>query len=248
MARTVGRRLGRFGITVVVVAVGTLIIGVAFALITVQITGTVASNELATTTTTVPPTTTTTLPAGDGLEAAVSTSGGGPFPCQNAITAESMTLGSISFDLNVAGGQSYAPQAFLCVTNGQPGGGNEITTLTVGAVLVSSTEDGCSSDEATVDPDGVTCGSTGELENVVEVVLVPALQEDGGCHPGLQTVALGSTVSLLNPSGGNTALNFGAYCSWEVKLQLTGSATYDDKLRASTDIIALRLDVEGSGA
>lgn len=249
MALRFRHRLGRYGLTVVVVALGTLIIGVAFALITVQITGTVASNELATTTTTVPPTTTTTLPPGDGLQAAISTNGPGPFPCQDAIDAGSMTLGEISFDLNISAGQSYDPQTFLCVTNSLSGQPNEITTLTVLATTLSSTEDGCSADEATTDPDGPGCGTAGELETVVDVLLVPANLQDAGCHPGTQSVTLGgSPVSLINPAGGNSALSFGEICSWEVKLQLNGSATYDAKLGASTDVIALTLDVAGSGA
>jgi hypothetical protein len=196
----------------------------------------------------VPPTTTTTLPPGDGLQAAISTVGGGPSPCADAITAGSVSLGAISLDLNNPAGQSYAPQTFLCVTNSLQGGVNEITTLTVQATVVSSTEDACSVDERTTDPDGPTdCGTAGELDTVVNVRLVPFNLQDAGCFDSTQSVGLGGgPVSLLNGGGGGAALSFGNFCSWEVKLQLSGSATYDEKLAASTDSIALKLDVNGS--
>ena len=246
MALRLRRRLGRYGLTVVVVALGTLIIGVAFALITVQITGTVASNEFATTTTTVAPTTTTTVP-GDGLQAAISTGGGDTSSCETAFNQGSVSLGAVSFDLNNGNAQSYAPQMFLCVRNSLAGGENEISTLTVQAIVVSSTEDGCSGDEETTDPDGPGCGTAGELETVVDVLLLPVNMGDSGCFNSGQIVALGgSSMSLLNSP--TSALSFGSVCSWEVKLMMNGSSTYEQKLAASTDSIALTLDVEGSGA
>jgi hypothetical protein len=250
MAWKIRRRLGRFGLTVVGVAAGTLIIGVALALVTVSITGTVASNEFAATTTTVPPTTTTTLPPGDGLQAAISTSGGSPASCANAITADSLSLGAISFDLNDPAAQSYSTQSFLCVTNALQGGVNEITSLTAQATLEGSTEVACSDDEKTTDPDGpADCGTAGELGTVVQVVLVPAQLQDVGCFSSTQSIVPGGgSVSLLNGGGGGSALSGSAFCSWEVKLQLSGSATYDQKLAASTDSIALKLEVNGSGA
>ncbi|MGI9609783.1 MAG: hypothetical protein ACR2NL_05765 [Acidimicrobiia bacterium] len=246
MAHRTRKRLGTFGLTAVVVALGTLIVGVALALITIQITGSVASNEFATTTTTVPPTTTTTVPGGDGLRAAISTNGSDRFACQNAINAGSLTLGAESFDLNSSAAQSLSPQTHLCVTNRLEGGFNEIRTLTVQAIVDGSTEDACSDDEKTTDPDGpADCGSVGELGDVVQVVLVPAFLQDVGCRNSPEGVVPGGApVSLLNGSG---ALTFDFVCSWEVKLQLLGSATYDEKLAASTDSIALRLDITGSG-
>jgi hypothetical protein len=247
MGLRIRRRLGRYGLTVVGLAVGTLIIGVAYALITVSITGTVASNEFATTTTTVAPTTTTTLAIGDGLQAAVSTAGAGSTPCANAITAGSMTLGTFSFDLNNATGQqAYSPQAFLCVTNTLDTPADEITTLTVEATVVSSTEDTCSGDEATADPDGPGCGTASELHTVVNLLIVPDTLGDAGCLNTSAVVALGGGPVSLLQGGAGSALSFGAFCSWEVRLQLIGSATYIQKLAASTDSIAVTLEVKGS--
>ncbi len=235
----------RLGLTVLAVALGIVVIGIALAVVNISFTGTVASNEFATTTTTVPPTTTTTLPPGDGLEAAISTSGGGPSPCSDAIAAGSLSLGDANIDLNNPSLQASGTLT-LCVTNALQGFANEITTLTVQATVESSTEIGCSDDEKTTDPEGpADCGVSGELGSVIEVVLTPFNLDDPGCISGQQTVIPGgSSVSLLTPSG---ALSFGAFCSWDVAYRLGSGATYDQKLAASTDGISLMLDVSGSG-
>ena len=221
-------------------------LGVALALVTVSFNGTVASNEFATTTTAAPTTTTSTLAPGDGLQAAISTTGAGQSPCETAIATESLSLGAISFDLNNPSAQSYTTPAFLCVKNSQSGAGNGIATLTASVSVDATAEDGCSEDEKTTDPEGPTdCGTLGELGTVIQVVLVPASLGDPDCFSGTQSLTLGgATVSLLRESG---ELTQGLFCSWEVQLQLSGSATYDQKLAASTDSITLRLDVNGSG-
>ncbi len=244
MARGIARLTGRLGLTILGVALGVLLIGVALAIVNISFTGTVSSNEFATTTTAP---TTTTLPPGDGLEAAISTSGGGPSPCADAITANSLSLGVASVDLNSAAAQSPGPLS-LCVTNADP---SEITTLTVQAVANSSTEVSCSDDEKAVDPEGpADCGLFGELGSVMEVVLTPFNLDDPGCINSTQViVAGGASVSLLKPPGsGSTTLSFGAFCSWDVTYRVDGLATYEEKLAASTDSIELELVVSGSGA
>jgi len=242
------RRLtGRFGLTVLGVVLGTAIIGVALAIVSISFTGTISSNEFATTTTTLPPTTTTTLPPGDGLEAAISTDGGGPSFCAEAISSNSLSLGIAAIDLNSTDAQSPGSLA-LCVTNVLT---SEITTLTVQATVTSSTEVACSDAENDVDPDGPTdCGTDGELGNVIEIVLTPFNLGDAGCLSSPEAIVPGgSSVSLLNsPGGGNTTLSFGAFCSWNVSYRVIGSASYEDKLAASTDSLALELVVSGSGS
>jgi hypothetical protein len=242
------RTFKRFALTTTGIALGTAIVGVAIALVTISFTGSVASNEFATTTTAPPTTTTTTLAPGDGLQAAISINGGGPSQCGAALTGGSLSLGAIVFDLNGSQAQSFEPQAFLCVTNVLSGQVNDITTLTLQATVQSATEDACSVDERTTDPEGpADCGVLGELGDVVQVVLTPFALQDAGCFPNpAGIVPGGSAVSLLFPDP-TSGLSGGNICSWEVRLQLSGSATYDQKLAASTDSISLKLDVNGSG-
>lgn len=230
------RRFGQAGIATAAVVVGTLVFGVALALVLVQITGTVSSNEFIPTTTT-SSTTTTTIPQGDGLEAGISTSGTGF--CLQAINAGNLTLGSITFNLNNTSMQSYSPSNILCVTNVGPG---PIGTLDVAAVPTGSAEVSCSANEETVDPEGAGCGTDGELVDVIQVVLQP-VQLQSGCRP--------STI-LLTPGGssdtlvGGGSISQGAVCSWEVLLRLSPTATHDEKLAASTDDVFFTLDVSGS--
>lgn len=242
------RRLtGRFGLVVMGMALGTVFIGIALAIVNFSFSGSVSSNEFATTTTTLPPTTTTTLAPGDGLQAAISTSGGGPFPCQAAIDAGSLSLGAANIDLNVTSAQSPG-ELTLCVTNTLP---SEITALTVQASVNTSAEVGCSDDERAVDPDGPTdCGLAGELENVIEVVLTPFNLDDLGCLPSPPAITPGgAAVSLLKPPGsGAVTLSQGLFCSWDISYRVSDAATYEGKLAASTDSIDLELVVSGSGS
>lgn len=237
------RRTGRVGLAIVGVALGTAIVGIALAIVNYSFTGAVSSNEFAATTTTVPPTTTTTLPPGDGLEAAISTTGGGPSPCSNALAVGSLSLGSATIDLNSAGVQGAG--LFLCTTNVLP---SQVTTLTAAATVSGSTEDGCSADELTVDDDGSgTCGSLGELESVIEVVLTPFSIGDGSCVTSPIVISPGGgPVDLLFPA--TSGLSQGNLCSWDISYQVSGTATYEEKLAASTDSIALELLVSGSGS
>lgn len=235
-----GRRLRQAGVASGVLVVATVVIGLALALVLVQIDGTVSSNEFVPTTTT-STSTTTTIPSGDGLQAAVATTGGGPSDCSNAFTLGTVALGAISFDLNNVSTQSYTPSAYLCVTNVGPG---EIGNLTVSAVATSSTETGCSANEETVDPEGSGCGISGELLGIVTVILEPFQLQDLGCFSNSIALTPGAAAdSLLAPSG---QLSPGFFCSYEVVLQLSGSATHDQKLAASTDDVTFTLDVTGS--
>lgn len=245
MLRRMVARLGKVGFTTLMVAIGIMIVGVAFALVTVSISGTVASNEFATTTT-APTTTTTTLPTGSGLRAAISTNGISDSACQNAIDTGSLSLGATSFDLNNTSAQSFSTPSFLCVTNTLSGTANEITTLTAQVSIESTTEDACSDDEKLVDPEGPTdCGVAGELGDVIDVVLNPASMQDPGCFSNPLTLdPSGAPVSLLFPSPTDD-LTFGLYCVWEVRLRLDATASYESKLAASTDGLSLTLDVSG---
>lgn len=237
------RTTKRFALVSSGIVLATILIGMALALVIVQISTTVASNEF------IPPTTTststtTTIPQGDGLQAAISSSGGGPSSCNTAFNGSVVALGSISFDLNIPSAQSYSPQKYLCVTNVGPG---TINTLNVTAGTASSGEAGCSVAEGTADPEGATCGSAGELDTVLEFILTPFNLQDADCIGGQIPVALGATQSLLSTGGGGQGLNTGAICSWEVRLQFVGTPSDQAKLAASTDTGDFTLDVSGSG-
>lgn len=231
------RRTRRAVFSVAGIVGGTIIFGVALAAILVQITGSVSSNEFIPTTTTTS-TTTTTVPSGDGLQAAISSS---PDGCSAALAAASMDLGAISFDLNT--GFATPRSHFLCVKNSGPGA---ITNLTIAAVTTASGEAGCSEAEGEVDPEGVTCGTDGELEDVLFFVLNQAGPFNGPGSGQCKTGAFvdpGSSQSLIDGS-----VSQGVECEWEVSLNLRPTANHDGKLAASTDTVGFTLEVTGSGS
>ena len=222
------------------VVVGTVVIGMALATILTQITGSVSANEFIPTTTT-STTTTTTIPSGDGLEAAISSSPGG---CTSALNAGSMDLGAIAFDLNT--GLATPSFQFLCVRNVGPG---DMTTLTLQMITTISGEDACSESEESVDPEGVGCGTDGELDDILQFNLSLVGGDTFGpgsfnCKSPL-SVAPGGPQSLLFSSN---FLGQGGQCVWQTQLQFTGAATHDQKLAASTDSVAFTFDVTGSGS
>ena len=238
-----GRTFGRTALTVVGIAMGMLVFGVALALVTIQLSGSVASNEFLPPTTS-STTTTSTIPQGDGLQAAFVN---GPADCVPGIPTGALTLGSGSFDLNNNSAQVPPSPNILCARNAGPG---DIASLTVTVTAASTGEDGCSTAEGAVDPEGVTCGADGELDDILLVRLDPEFSEDPNCSlAGQIQVPLDTPVSLLTPGSGDPLglLQQGNMCTWRVRLFVPNSATDDQKLAASTDTAQLTFDIAGSG-
>jgi hypothetical protein len=203
---------------------------IAFALVVVQVTGTVSSNEFIPATTT---TTTSPPPSGDGLEAAVAD---GPGQCDPALAAGTTSLGQLAIDLNSSGVQGTGKA--LCVRNIGPG---DITDLTLNAETALSTENGCSVAEGAVDPEGAGCGSSGELDGIVAFRLTK--QSGAGICQPLLDMTPGTTLNLLQGGG----LTVSGECIWSIELRVDGSASEDAKLAASTDLVDFTFDVSGSG-
>ena len=224
-------RLTRTKGTLVVVAgvvSATIVVGVALALVLVQVGAVVSSNEFATTTTTSSTTTTTVPPPTNGLQVALST-GSGIGAC-GSFSGESLTLSAMSFNLNSTSSQSTGQ--FLCIRNT---GSSGISPVTINVTTVSSGESGCSTDEGTVDPDveGVPCGTAGEMAGLVQFEFQRTDSDDPDC---LNSVAAGNILS----SG---TLGPGLTCVYRIDLQFAGSPTYDQKLVASTDTAEFSIDV-----
>ena len=238
-----GRTFGRTALTVVGIAMGMLVFGVALALVTIQLSGSVASNEF------IPPTTsstttTTTIPQGDGLEAAFVN---GPADCIPGIPTGALTLGTGAFDLNNTAPQTPPSPNLLCARNAGPGA---IASLTVTVTATSTGDEACSAAEGTVDPDGASCLPNGELDDILVVRLDPDFSEDPNCSlAGPIEVPLGVPTSLLTPGSGDPLglLQQQNMCTWRVRLALSSTATNDQKLAASTDSAQLAFDIAGSG-
>jgi hypothetical protein len=230
----------------VLAAIGaaTAFIGVALALVLVQLSGTVSSNEFIPTTTS-STTTTSTIPDGDGLEAAFVQT---PFDCQPGIPNGALTLGASSFDLNsTASSQPAQSPDVLCTRNAGPG---QIANLTLTVSAAVTGEAGCSPEEEAVDPEGTDCGSLGELDDILQVILNPGPSDDTNCQNISQMpVPLGSPVDLLRISGIDPSgtLAQGNMCVWFVSLGFVDGVTHDQKLAASTDTAELSFEVAGSG-
>lgn len=227
MAGSKLRGAKRITVVGVGIAAATVLVGVALALVLVQTTADVASNEFATTTTT-SSTTTTTVPApSNGLQMSLGSgalsSACGPF------TVGPLTLSTINFDLNTSSTQSTSQ--FLCVKNT---GSSGITALTVGVNLASSGEAGCSVDEGTVDPEGASCGTAGELASLLQFLF----QKTDGSSNCVPAISAGNMLTgPLSPS---------STCVYSVSLQFAGAPTYDQKLAASTDTAQFTIDVTAS--
>jgi hypothetical protein len=238
------RGLGRSALVLAAIGAATAFIGVALALVLVQLSGTVSSNEF------IPPTTsstttTSTIPNGDGLEAAFVQ---GPFDCQPGIPSGALTLGASSFDLNsTSSSQSAQSPNVLCARNAGPG---QIANLTLTVSAAVTGEAGCSSAEGTVDPEGADCGQAGELADILQVILDPGPSTDTNCENiNAMAVPLGAPVDLLRISGPDPSgtLAQGNMCVWFVSLGFVDGVTDDQKLAASTDTAQLSFDVVGSG-
>ena len=238
------RGLRRTVMVLLAIGAATAFIGVALALVLVQLSGTVSSNEF------IPPTTsstttTTTIPNGDGLEAAFVQA---PFECEPGIPNGQLTLGASSFDLNSTSSfQSAQSPDVLCTRNAGPG---QIASLTLTVSAAVTGEAGCSSAEGTVDPEGADCGQTGELDDILQVILNPGPSTDTNCENiNGMAVPLGAPVDLLRISGADPSgtLAQGNMCVWLVSLAFVDGATDDQKLAASTDTAELSFDVAGSG-
>ena len=238
------RRLGRTAMVVGAVAAATAVIGAALALVLVQLSGTVSSNEFIPTTTS-STTTTSTIPNGDGLEAAFVSA---PFDCQPGIANGALTLGASSFDLNsTASSQQAQSPSVLCARNAGPG---QIASLTLTVSAAVTGEAGCSSAEGTVDPEGTDCGQAGELDDILQVILNPGPSTDTNCENiNAMAVPLGAPVDLLRISGADPSgtLAQGNMCVWFVSLGFVDGVTHDQKLAASTDTAELNFEVAGSG-
>lgn len=227
------RGFRRVGGTIPIAGGLVAITAIAFALVVVQLSGTVSSGEFIPPTTTTT-STTTTVPNGDGLEAGVA-DGPGPFPCDEAITQGNTSVGTHSIDLNTVSAQDT--NMFLCARNVGPG---SINSLTVLAAAAQSSEVGCSSAEGAVDPDGPSCGSSGELQTVLGFRLTK-ISGAGACQTQAD-FAPGAQANLLQAS-----LPDGADCVWSIQFRISGSPSDDSKLAASTDSVNFTLDVSGSG-
>lgn len=211
------------------VVAATMLVAVALAVVLVQITANVSSNEFATTTTTSSTTTTTTPAPSNGLK--VSLSSGTDIGACGSFSTGPLTLTAISFDLNSTSSQSTGQ--FLCVKNT---GDSVISPLTIGVNPVSSGEADCSTDEGTVDPEGVTCGTAGELAGLLQFHFLKSDGDDIDC---IGAVSAGNMLS-----GG--PLGIGNTCVYSINLQFAGSPTYDQKLAASTDTAEFSIEVTGS--
>lgn len=207
------------------------LVGVALAIVLLQITASVSSNEF------IPPTTTTTTttipPASNGLQASLGTGSGvgacGPFG------SGPLALDAVNFDLN---GSGEATGQFLCVHN-QSGFG-PISTITLGLATTSSGEDGCSAAEGTVDPEGVTCGTAGELASILRFTLQRTDQiGTPNCITTVQVVAGGSTQLTGDMFPDDT-------CVYSISTGFDGTPTDDQKLAASTDTVGLTFDVSAT--
>jgi hypothetical protein len=232
--------LKRAGLTTISMAVATVVIGVALALFVVQLSGTVSSNEFIPPTTSTT-TTTTTLPPGSGLEAAFVL---GPSDCSPFIPTGVPSFDASTFNLNsVSTSQVPSGHSVLCVRNA---GTDDINTLTITATAAVSGEDGCSAAESTVDPEGATCGSDGELDDIIRIILSAGPGEDGSCTVATETIVpLDSPTTLLLPGNGDPDGHLGQNraCTWFVSLAFVDGVTNDQKLAASTDTVEFGIDI-----
>jgi hypothetical protein len=239
--KLIRRLTGALGaVTATTVALVVLAVGITFALVVINLTTSVSSNEFATptTTTTSPPTTTTTTiptaPGGEGLRLAL---GSGPFPgdCGAFSQPQTLDLGPYSFDLNTGSSSSK----FLCVRNNS--GFGSIGTLDVDFATASSGEAGCSTAEGLVDPEGTDCGTVGELVDIIEFVITQ--RTSLGVCKFSETVAPGGTGSLL--SSGSSLLS-GDTCVFQIDIAFTGTPSDTDKAKASTDTAAFTVAVNAA--
>jgi hypothetical protein len=212
-------------------------VGVALAIVLVQVTANVTSDEFATTTATSSTTTTTTAAPRNGLEVALSTSSS--FASCGSFEPGPLAFGGFTFALNTG---AVSPTQFLCVQNGA---GSGITGITFAPVITTSGEDGCSADEAAVDPDGAGCGSSGELTDILGFNLTRTDSNGTGSSScfnyGGALVAPGGSLPLLGSPLGPAGI-----CVYRVDLVFSGSPTYEQKLAASTDTAGYTIDVTAS--
>ena len=224
------KRRIRGGIGLVGVVGVFLAIGVALALVIIPITANVSSNEFAAPTTS--STTTTTAPPTNGLQMSVAPPGpndcGGP----GFFSTGPLLLTDFQFDLNSTGQQLVG---LLCAANTT---GSPVNTMNLAFAVVSTGEDGCSAAEGVVDPEGNSCGTAGELADILEFTFVKFFDTSGTC--------IGSgTVSTSSPSInlGNLQPGSNEQCIWQIFAAFNGPTTDDQKQAASTDLAAFSLDV-----
>jgi hypothetical protein len=212
------------------IVAGVALVGVALAVVLIQVSATVSSNEFLPTTTTTTSTTTTIPPASNGLLASLG-SGGTTGAC-GSFGSGSLALGAVNFDLNGSGGSTGQ---FVCVHN-QSGFG-QITSVDLALATSSSGEDGCSAAEGTVDPEGITCGSAGELADLLSFTLQKTDQSGTPSCSGSVSVAPGGSTQLTGSMFPNDT------CVYAISVGFNGSPTDDQKLAASTDIAGFTFDL-----
>jgi hypothetical protein len=225
------------GAIAAVVVVGLVALGGVLALVIVQLTASVTSNEFTTTTSSTTTTTTTTVPVppgGEGLRLGLGT-GPGFGSCGALTAATEIPLGAFDFDLNTG----VSSTQFLCVTNSA--GFGSIGTLQVGAITTATADLACSAAESAVDPDGASCQPDGELAAIVNFELVRTFNNSSACIGNPLTLASGGTVDLIG-----AALFPGDECVFQIELAFAGTPTDEQKTAASTDSASYTLSVQAS--
>ncbi len=207
-----------------------LAVGVALALVLIPITANISSNEFTAPTTTT--TTTTTPPPSNGLQMSVAPPGSGNCGSPASFSTGPLLLTDFQFDLNSTGQQ---PVGVLCAANTT---GTLINGMNLLFAMVSNGEAGCSAAEGLVDPEGNTCGTAGELANIVGFSFSKIFDSSGTCI-GFGTVSTSSpSINLGNLQGGSNQ-----QCIWEIFASFAGPTTDDEKQAASTDLASFSLDV-----
>lgn len=233
-------RTRRVGAAFIGFSAAVLLVGVAFAVVLVQVTANVTSDEFIPPTTTTSSTTTTTTGPSNGLQVALSPAGsGGTLGSCGSYGTGPLVFSGFSFPLNV-GSTAPSNEQHLCIQNN---GSSAVSTVGFTAAIAASGEDGCSTAEATVDPDGAGCGTAGELAGVLAFTLTRTDSNGTGASSCIDysgtIVAVGATKALVD----TTPLSVGGACVYRVGLVFAGSPTDDEKLAASTDTAQFAIDV-----
>ena len=170
----------------------------------------------------------TFTPANHDVEAATvaptdPSCGGGAFsdaPTTILVSAGAANLGTGAVD---------DPASDICVKNAGTGTGRLFFSLD----SIVNTENGCPASEATVDPDGATCGSLGELTPLLRGALaVFAGGTSGSCAVAPQA----SFASLVTtPVQVDASIAAGETCRFRLSLDLDTAASDTAKLAAQND-------------
>ena len=224
------RRLkGRKSLSVLVGGVFAAVLGgTALALVIVAMTASVSSNEFA------------GAPGSSGESLALAiTNGQEIVDCTNLapFSTSDVDLGPVSFDLNEPNALQDTNK-FLCVKNN---GTTPLAQVSFTSNVTASNELGCSPAEGLVDPEGASCGSAGELGDVVLFVFNSHRGENqGGCGG---TAILPGQENLMQLG---SDLLPGETCMLKIQMVMASGATNEQKAAASSDTAEFSFDVAGS--